>query len=64
VNFGFVPFTRAAQFITEEEHPRAREKLGKFLQDNLECAEEVLCQYQGRVLKVQQKEEVMVSSWE
>lgn len=47
MNFGFVPFTRAAQFITEEEDPRAREKLGKFLQDNLECAEEVLCQYQG-----------------
>ena len=24
MNFGFVPFTRAAQFITEEEDPPAR----------------------------------------
>jgi hypothetical protein len=48
MNWGFVPIARAAIIITEEEDPQlAQENLWKFLQDNPECAQEVLCQYQG-----------------
>jgi hypothetical protein len=44
----FVPLARAAQIITGEENvATAEEKLREFLLAFPECAEEVLCQYQG-----------------